>query len=339
MKDFLEREIERNSPDIIIYLGDAADHNTMDQPRGTHLLASKYIADKLSQKYPHAGQVYPVIGNHEGLPVDDYDVWGNQSNWIQEGLVDMWGQWLLPQCMYLYIYIYIYILAAKSVKERGCYSQKHGESNLRIIVLNPWVYSAMNAYIWKNATDPWGHLDWLYQELLSAEDKKEDVIILGHIPPSAYSAVMGDLYIYIYIYLEWGYRFGVIVDRFSNNIRGLLFGHTHRDTWQLIGSASSPTPAGVIQVVPPLTTFKFLNPSYRIYILDANTSTFLDSFTYRLYLHVANYLRSPLWTLAYSFAHTYHLQSLEPAQFLPITERIKVYIYIYIYRLMIHCMK
>ena len=86
------------------------------------------------------------------------------------------------------------------MRERGSYSQKHPNSNLRIIALVPWVYDSANMYLWKNATDPWGHLEWLYKELLSAEQKGEDVIILGHIPPTGYQANIGRLYIYnIYI--------------------------------------------------------------------------------------------------------------------------------------------
>ena len=105
MEDFLAREIERQSPDIIVYLGDAANHDIMNQRKETHLRSSAFIADRLRSKYPSLGMVYPVVGNHEGLPAGDYDVWSNYSTWIQYGLADLWKQWLTPDCIYIYIYI------------------------------------------------------------------------------------------------------------------------------------------------------------------------------------------------------------------------------------------
>ena len=146
--------------------------------------------------------MYPVIGNHEALPVDNYDVWGHSSDWIQQGLGEAFKQWLTPECnVYNIIYIIsiIYNIAYESFVSNGWFSQKHPGHNLRIITLVPWPYQGLNTYSWRNATDIWGSLEWLHGELLKAERAKENVIILGHTPPSSGCSNRGNIYIYIYI--------------------------------------------------------------------------------------------------------------------------------------------
>ena len=90
-------------------MGDNNAHNLWEQKKETHLDSAKYIADRLLLNYPNIGQVYPIIGNHECLPADNYDVWGNKTNWIQDGLADIFKPWLTAQCIYGFISnIYIY---------------------------------------------------------------------------------------------------------------------------------------------------------------------------------------------------------------------------------------
>ena len=221
----------------------------------------------------------------------------------------------------------------------------HPGTNLRIITLVPWVYYVTNSYLWQNSTDVWGNLEWLIEELQFAEDNQQNVLIIGHNPPSSLGSDRGDINnIYIYIYIcgvEWGYRFRVIVDRYTNIIRGLLFGHTHQDTWQTFNSFTDNLPAGIAQIIPSFGTFSYLNPSFRIYQMEGgphSSFVLLDQTTYRLYLGEVNYFGSPVWDVAYSFNLKYNTTSLEPDQFVPLNQKIIVYDY-YIYRLMLNFTK
>ena len=106
------------------------------------LYATKDATDKLKAKYPSLGKVYPTIGNHEALPCDNFDLYGDQHQWILNDLSSYWRQWLTKD-------------SQKSVKELGCYSQLHPGTNLRMLMLNPFVGDAMNGFLFKNATNPW----------------------------------------------------------------------------------------------------------------------------------------------------------------------------------------
>lgn len=54
---------------------------------------------------------------------------------------------------------------------------------LRIIAINTNFCNNMNFWLLVNFNDPDGHLHWLYKELEKAEQNKEVVYVLGHIPP------------------------------------------------------------------------------------------------------------------------------------------------------------
>lgn len=42
-------------------------------------------------------------------------------------------------------------------------------------------------------------------------------MIIGHIPPTSN------------VYSEWTKRYVTLIDRYSNNIKGIFYGHTHHD--------------------------------------------------------------------------------------------------------------
>jgi sphingomyelin phosphodiesterase len=38
------------------------------------------------------------LGNHEGLPADQFDIFGDDSQWILDQLSEIWKPWLTPEC-------------------------------------------------------------------------------------------------------------------------------------------------------------------------------------------------------------------------------------------------
>lgn len=54
--------------------------------------------------------------------------------------------------------------------------------NARVIGLNTQACNNMNWHMWHTMNDPQQHIEWLENELLSAEAIGEKVIIIGHIP-------------------------------------------------------------------------------------------------------------------------------------------------------------
>jgi len=135
-------------PDFVIFLGDTPDHDVMNQTAERHLRALQDFSKLLQEKYK--GPVYPVLGNHEAFPADTFDVAPNgKHNWIIKESLKAWEPWLTQDMK-------------KTFEEIGCYSTLHGDTNLRIIGLNPFVQLGSNILIWKNQTDPLGTVRYKY---------------------------------------------------------------------------------------------------------------------------------------------------------------------------------
>ena len=93
-----------------------------------------------------------MLGNHEGLPCDQFDIFGGDHQWVLDQLSEYWRPWLTDECNF---FLKIFInLAYDTFKTYGYYSQLHPGTNLRMIVLNTFPYDTMNAMIWQNTTHP-----------------------------------------------------------------------------------------------------------------------------------------------------------------------------------------
>jgi hypothetical protein len=56
------------------------------------------ISNRIKQKYGKLGQMYPSLGNHEGLPCDNFDYSSDKHQWILDNSTEYWKQWLTPEC-------------------------------------------------------------------------------------------------------------------------------------------------------------------------------------------------------------------------------------------------
>lgn len=56
--------------------------------------------------------------------------------------------------------------------------------------------------------------------------------------------------------------------RYSNIITGQFFGHTHYDQYDLFYDPVTSRPVSVGYISPAVTTYREMNPSYRIYVVD-----------------------------------------------------------------------
>ncbi len=201
------------------------------------------------------------------------------------------------------------------MRRYGRYAQLHPGTNLRIIALNSFVQDALNSYTWINMTDPMGELRWLEETLRGCEIRGEHALIIGHFAPYTPSGA-----------IEWNQRYLVLVDRYANIIRGQLFGHTHRDSFEIIRSArgNGGELSGVALEHPSLTTNFALHPSYRVYEMDPRSHTLLDFEQYRMNLTDANRFGLPSWKLSYRFTQYYCVKNMEDRAFLWLAERIHV---------------
>ncbi len=79
----------------------------------------------------------------------------------------------------------------------------------------------------------------------------------------------------------------------------------------MIHSEVSKELAAVIHVNPALTTYPTVNPSFRVYEMDAETFTLVDYVQYRLYIDEANKNGVAEWKQAYRFSEFFKVPSLD----------------------------
>jgi len=128
----------------------------------------------------------------------------------------------------------------------------------RVIVLNTNYCARLNFWSLYDPKDPADHSKWLIKELLIAEQVGDGVHIVAHIPPDDRECTQA-----------WIYNFLAVVERFKDTIVAQFYGHTHADEFRVFFSNNNiSNPIGYGFIGPSLTTYRDLNPGYRIYTTD-----------------------------------------------------------------------
>ena len=149
-------------------------------------------------------KIIGAMGNHESFPVNVYDYEGDREKMLNGGLAETWKPWLTRE-------------AYDMLRTKGYYSITIPEfNNLKVISVNTQAQNDENWFNLRDPTDPGHMLQWIEAELKASEAAGQYVYIIGHIPPSS---AMND----------WAMRFNALTERYSYNIRGQFYGHTHHD--------------------------------------------------------------------------------------------------------------
>ena len=81
--------------------------------------------------------------------------------------------------------------------------------------------------------------------------------------------------------------------------------------------------AGVIHVIPALTTYPRENPSFRVYVADKKTSTILDYYQYRLFLNETGDKDEVTWNISYRFKEFFKFDNMNYENYPLILEKLK----------------
>lgn len=215
--------------DMIVWTGDNIAHDIWQQSEKNQTLPTYDITRKILDYFPNTF-VYPMFGNHEPYPCNQFDPSGNGSAWLTAQLSEMWKGWLDEK-------------ALKTFKEHSYYAIVNPTHNVKVIGLNTEACDVDDYYLIKDPSDPMGQLKWLREELYDSEKKGQSVFILGHIPTGNFGC-----------YVQWSSRYRALVDRFSNIIRAQFFGHTHNDEFQVARSYADNSPMAISFIAPSFTT-------------------------------------------------------------------------------------
>lgn len=139
----------------------------------------------------------------------------------------------------------------------GYYTALH-RPGLRIVSMNNNYCYIANWWTMYDSRDPASGLAWLNGVLEQAERDGEKVHILSHIPPGNKDCES-----------VFSREFAKIINRFESTVTAQFYGHTHNEEYKVFYDSVDDTRAiNVAFVGGSLTTYSYLNPSYRIYTVD-----------------------------------------------------------------------
>jgi sphingomyelin phosphodiesterase len=279
--------------DFVYWTGDLPPHNVWNQTRDDQL----YAYDKLTQlfqKYFPNKAIYPTLGNHEAQPCNLYPppyVKEDNINWLYSAIAKEWTKTGLPSYLSANI-------------TRGAFYSINIFPKLRLISMNTNYCPQENFWLFINATDPLGQLEWLANTLQECENNGEKAHIIGHIPTDGCLE-------------SWSFNYYKIINRYENVVTAQMFGHSHKDEIRLFFDPDNTTRAvSVMYLGPGTTTTTLLNPGYRIYTLDGNYDEsswqIIDHETRFLNITEANALNKTRWQFEYSAKSAYGLENFFP---------------------------
>jgi len=289
--------IEHADVDLVYWTGDLPPHDIWNQTREANLQVLRGTSEHLKEYFANT-MILPALGNHESSPVDSFPpphISGKHSiSWLYSVLDSEWQHWLGAG-------------PGQTLRYGGYYSVNVGPG-LRVISLNMNYCMNKNFWLLLNSTDPAEQLKWLVYELQLAEFKGEKVHLIGHIPPGHVDCTA-----------VWSRNFNNIINRYENTVMAQFYGHTHVDEFQLFyerdtrGKAKRAT--NIAYIGPSVTPYYGLNPSYRIYHVNAGNGVVFDHETWYMDLVEANLhpTSSPRWKKLYSAKKDYQLPSLSPS--------------------------
>eukprot|EP00347_Sterkiella_histriomuscorum_P003902 403362501 len=206
--------------------------------------------------------------------------------------------------------------AIEKFKEYGYYKTSFPESITKIsgqkvgvIVLNTQVCYMYNFGLFNETNDAAKHLDWLKGILEQAEKENELLIIAGHMSPGDYNCVK-----------KWSVRYQALLERYQHLLRLSVYGHDHRELFDIIRGKHSDKPIHVNQVAGSLGTFTKVNPSVRIFKMHAKHHVPIEMKVYELDIEEAN-RGKPRFQLMADFKKDYGLKNLSPSEYSKLSER------------------
>lgn len=290
--------IAKNLPNIsyALFTGDMPPHDVWVENRNTSVSADTYVIDTYLQYLPNIA-MYPAVGNHESVPVNEFaprSVTGDwDMDWLYDALAERWGNFL-PTA------------ALAQVDYAGYYSTLTPDG-VRIISMNTnlgcnnlnWFLSFPSS----ESSDPDHQLLWFVNTLDNAEKNNEKVYLIMHIAPSANDC--GN---------DWYRNYLNIVERYKNIIMGHFAGHTHDDIFTVSYSTNGTTLKPIITTyfAGSVTPFTNENPGFRVYEIDSVTKAVIDYTEYAMNLTLANIQGEPTWEPIYSARSAYSLEDMSP---------------------------
>ncbi|KAJ7115438.1 sphingomyelin phosphodiesterase [Mycena epipterygia] len=236
--------------------------------------------------------IFPSLGNHDSAPVNAFarttSNTANNSQWVFDTQSAGWEQWIKPSA------------AAEVAHVSGSYSAQVSGMNLRIISVNTQFWYKQNFWLYDSDAaqpDPNGIIAFMVDALQAAEDAGDRAWIIGHIPPGKEDTLV-----------DQSNYFDQVLQRYKNTIALQLYGHSHKDQFEIgysnYSAQTAQNAVGVALVGPALTPTSG-NPAFKVYEIDPDTFEVMDASVIFTNTSDPAFQIKPEWGLYYSARQTY----------------------------------
>ncbi|UKZ47975.1 hypothetical protein TrVGV298_002211 [Trichoderma virens] len=284
LEESMYQAIQELSPDFSIFTGDIVDHAIWNTSIGRNEMEIRSTYSAMNKA--GMGRVYSTLGNHEMSPANALPPLrlGKSLEWLFNLVLEAW-----PRLEG----------TTSDIKTYGRYSVKHPMSNLRIISINTNLYYTMNFWMYQvmDGPDPDNQLQWLIEELDSAERNGDRVYIIGHMPMGSSDA-----------FHDASNYFDQVINRYQSTIAAMFFGHTHLDQFEISYSdyqaQTAENAVSISYIAPSMSPLSGM-PAFRIYTVDPITFGILDAETYSADMDQEGFNIRPVWTRSFSAREEY----------------------------------
>lgn len=249
--------------EFAIFTGDMVDHDDIEYLSMENAIATEKLVYK-SMKSHLDIPIYVTLGNHDTYPyaqiAQEKSGFVNRFSWNTDLATEMWTDfnWVTEE-------------EAASVKNHYAGFAVTNKRGLRIISLNANFWFLENYYIYwgvEKDPDPSGLFRFLSDELLECEKKGQRAWVMAHVPMGGDTSSA---------FAPATQVFTQVIERFSPHVvAGVFFGHTHRDEFTVLYSnnATEKVATEAVNVAfldESVTPYKYFNPGWRYYEIDAKT--------------------------------------------------------------------
>ncbi|XP_046548538.1 LOW QUALITY PROTEIN: acid sphingomyelinase-like phosphodiesterase 3b [Haliotis rubra] len=285
--------------DFIVWTGDNVAHiQNQFLNQSLNLKIIEKITDALKSEFPGV-PVYGTMGNHDWYPADQFPV---QQAFLYNATAELWRDWIGDKEQ------------IENFKKGGFYTIKTTKG-LRIVGLNTVLYYTADKLTPK-LTDPAGQFAWLEEVFQNATNAGEKVMLTAHVPPGI--KVPGKV---LWFYEQFNTRLLDLVQKYSDVIPAMYFGHDHADGLKLVLKKDG-TPGVPMFIAPSVTPWRYKsrtesgaphNPAIRLVKYNQQTGEALDYIQYYMNLTESNEVNASTWKVAYDASTTYRVSDLAAA--------------------------
>lgn len=291
-------------PDLLVWTGDTVPHYVWGITNEFVVEEVHKASELISQYLLNITVIYPVIGNHDSFPFNNYKFESPEGEPSLQGYKDSWEDFIDEDAM-------------RQISQYGFYSTnlklKDGTvfKDTKIISLNSVACYKYNAFILDIPGDPGDQLEWLINELDSLEKINGKALIISHIP-NLEDCEPG-----------WGLRYHAILERYQHVVRLSMYGHTHSEQFQITKGMRDSKPLGFAFLAGSGTPNIGVNSGFNVLNLDIETMLPMNIFTHSMNLQEANANDKPEWKLIHDYLESYGVKDLSPSNMMKLAEAIR----------------